>query len=196
MAAAAGDVATSVLDPRGVFKCPSFSGNRGDFEGWVFRFESYCGMLGWTRYVETVRTLREEVDEDEQVTGENQVAVSRQLYHLLVTCCGGPALSLIRLTPRGHGFEALRRLYWEYRPELEEDHASHLAAILTPTWWAEHRDTSFVHVLLKWDELIADYQMATGEEITDKMRTATVIAHAPAEIRTFVHSLARREADE
>ena len=40
-------VRADALDPRGAFKAPRFSGKREDFENWVFRFESYAGMLGW-----------------------------------------------------------------------------------------------------------------------------------------------------
>ena len=123
---------SELLDTRGAFKAPAFSGKREDFENWIFRFESYAGMLGWESAVAVVSTLAATLDEE--LLDEEQRVVSRALYHLLVTVCSGPALSLVKLTRRGQGFEALRRLYREYRTGLHEDHATMLAAILTPTW--------------------------------------------------------------
>ena len=99
---------TDILDPRGQFKSPLFNGKREDFENWIFRFESYTGMLGWERTITVVATRTDAVEEE--LLDDDQEAVSRALYHLLVTVVSGPALSLVKLTPRGHGFEALRRL--------------------------------------------------------------------------------------
>ena len=66
-----------------------------------------------------------------------------------------------------------------------------LAAILTPTWWNERNSQLFTEVLTQWDELIANYQMASGEKVTDGMKTATMLAHAPIGIRTFLQTCPR-----
>ena len=79
MAAAAGR--TDVLDPRGQFKAPLFSGRREDFENWIFRFESYTGMLGWDNAITLLSTRKDEIDED-LLDDDNQL-VSRALYHVL-----------------------------------------------------------------------------------------------------------------
>jgi hypothetical protein len=178
-----------VLDPRGAFKAPTFSGKRDEFESWAFQFESYVGLLGWSDWLVQVRELITEVDELEM--SEQTVAVSRQLYHLLVTVVKGPALSIVRLAPRGEGFEAMRRLYRDFRTGLEEDHAVMLASILTPVWWNTREDQLFTDILMQWDELIADYQMASKEHVTDGMKTATIIAHAPDKIKGFVQTCPR-----
>ena len=61
------------------------------------------------------------------------------LYHMLVTTIKGPALSLVKLTKRGEGLEAIRKIYHEYRPRIEEDFAEQLAQILKPEWWLHRR---------------------------------------------------------
>ena len=87
-----------ILDPRGAFKAPHLSGKREDFETWAFQFESNAGLLGWTSFLESVKELASEIDETHMA--DAAVAVSKQLYHLLVTIVKGPALSVVRLTPR------------------------------------------------------------------------------------------------
>ncbi len=141
------------VDPKGAFKAPTFSGKRDDFGAWVFQMESYAGLLGWEKYFTTISTLQAELDED--LIEEEQKEVSRTLYYLLVTTCRGPALSIVNLTTRGCGLESMRRLYRDYRTGLHEDHATMLAAILTPTWWGERSRQLFTDVLVRWDELIA-----------------------------------------
>ena len=46
-------------------------------------------------------------------------------------------MSVVKLTERGNGFEAMRRFYQEFRPKLNEEHGAMLQQILTPTWWRE-----------------------------------------------------------
>ena len=70
-----------------------FSGRREDFENWIFRFESYTGMLGWDKAITLLSTRKDEIDED-LLDDDNQL-VSRALYHLLVTVISGPAFSLV-----------------------------------------------------------------------------------------------------
>ena len=49
----------------------------------------------------------------------------------------------------------------------------------------------FTDVLVQWDELIATYEMASSEKVTDGMKTATILAHAPTGIKAFVQSCPR-----
>ena len=111
--------------------------------------------------------------------------VGRSLYHLLVSTTKGTALSIVRLTERGNGFEALRKLYLEFRPRLNEEHGSMLQLVLTPSWWKEREGKqSFAEVLIAWDELIARYEEATNEKVTGNMKTSTIMPHARRRSRT------------
>ncbi len=69
----------------------------------------------------------------------------------------------MKLTERGNGLEALRRLYLEFRPRVNEEHGSMLQMILTPTWWMERESkATFTETLIAWDELVARYEQATN----------------------------------
>ena len=63
MAARAGEAGPELVDHRGVGKVDKFSGKREDFEGWIFPFESYCALLGWSQWMETARDHLVEIGE-------------------------------------------------------------------------------------------------------------------------------------
>lgn len=121
-----------LVDHRRVSKVPTVSGRRHDFEEWVFPFESYCCLLGWDTLVAACRETGSAI-ETVSLSPETE-NIGRSLYHLLVSVTKGTALSIVKLTDRGNGFEALRRLYYEYRPRLNEEHGSLLQMAPTPTW--------------------------------------------------------------
>ena len=173
MAAASG----VLLDQRGLAKVGSFSGKREDFESWIFQFESYLGLLGRDARVEAARVHIGQIDR--LILGTDAEKTGRQLNHLLVTMTKGQALAIVKLTERGHGWEALRALYAEYRAGLGEDNATMLTTILTPAWWKDREDHLFTEVLTQWDILIAQYETASGERVTNNMNTSTIMCHAP-----------------
>ncbi len=86
-----------LLDHRGVSKIAKHW-TKDDFAQWIFPFEVDMGLLGWTTLAEA--------------GGDHEIGTS--LYNLLVTSVKGTALSIVKLVARGHGLEALRRLYKEY----------------------------------------------------------------------------------
>eukprot|EP00971_Amphidinium_carterae_P028420 559609-Amphidinium_carterae.1 len=61
---------------------------------------------------------------------------------------------------RGHGLEALRRLYNEYRPQAAVSKHKLLAAVIQPSWWNEagHKNRPFMDILLDWEDLVAQYE--------------------------------------
>ncbi|CAK0875518.1 unnamed protein product, partial [Prorocentrum cordatum] len=190
MAADNGAAGVQLLDSRGIGKVPTFSGKREDFEDWIFPFESYCGLLGWTAGLERSRGAEEPLTADD--LGEQGVLVGRSLYHLLASTTKGTAQSVVKLCPRGDGFEAMRRLYREYRPRLNEEHGQMLQQILTPTWWKDRDGRErFTEVLIAWGELISRHERATGEQVTQNMKTSTIMAHAPEEVKVMLRSAQR-----
>ena len=76
----------------------------------------------------------------------------------------GIASSLVFLVDRGNGWEAVKQLYKEFGPQLAEGDSATLQCVLTPEWWAveEAKNTTFTDVLIKWDQLIAKYEVQTG----------------------------------
>ena len=123
--------------------------------------------------------------------GDEAELVGRSMYHLLVSTVRGQALALVKPTERGHGLEAIRQLYKEYRSGLNEDHASMLTAILTPKWWKEREKQLFTEVLTQWDVLITQYELVSGEKVTSNMKTSTIISHGPEPVVRMLRSCSR-----
>ena len=96
------------LDMRMASHAPRFSGDRASFEGWSFAFESFTEIAGWGELI--ARAVASDVVVDNDVLTDEQAAISRQLFHVLAGATAGHAQTLLRLVPRGHGFEALRQL--------------------------------------------------------------------------------------
>ena len=83
------------LDQRGIGKCKNFSGRREDFEKWVFPFESYCALMGWETLMIAACDETTEIDND--LLNDDAKAISRSLYHLLVSLCEGMAMNIVKL---------------------------------------------------------------------------------------------------
>ena len=181
--------ARQLLDTRGDVKLSEFSGNRDRFEQWAFNFESYAHLLGWGTYVDAA--IREDRPIPPERLDEAATRINGDIYFLLATKVKGPACSVVKLVERGNGLEAVRCLYREYRTGLAEDHAALLAMVLTPTWWKDRENESFTDVLLAWDEVTANYELASGQQVTDAMRVATVLAHAPQSVKDVLHTASR-----
>ena len=143
---------TSALpqDPTRGIRPPNYDGRREAFESWAFQFEAYGGLLGWTTLLEAA-VQRQDTPVVLAEQAEETIKISAAIYHILAQCVRGPALSILKLTPRGQGLEAVRRLYREYRPQIEEDFAEVLATILKPTWWHERRAQPFTVLFTRWD---------------------------------------------
>jgi hypothetical protein len=176
-----------LIDQRGIAKVPTFSGRRDQFEEWIFPFESYCGLLGWETYLDSAKAMTTEIELLSLSTEAE--GVGRSLYQLLVSTTKGTALSIVRPTQRGNGLEAFRKLMSEYRPHLNEEHGVMLQMILTPAWWPERlAKQNFTEVLIAWDEMIARYEQASGEKVSNNMKTSTVMAHAPDAVKTLLRA--------
>ena len=97
-------------DPTRGIRPPGFDGKRESFEAWAFQFEAYGGLVGWTAILEAAVEKR-----DKPLNlGEQSEEVKKQsaaIYHILAQSMRGPALSIMKLTPRGQGLEAVRRMY-------------------------------------------------------------------------------------
>jgi hypothetical protein len=189
MAGAGSGGGRQLLDTRNDAKLDNFPGKREGFENWAFMFESYAHLMGWGILVDAAIVEQQPIT-DVGLSADAR-AINHDLYFLLASKVRGPAAAVVKLVDRGNGLEATRRLYKEYRTGLAEDHASLLSQILTPTWWRERSAESFTDVLLAWDELTSRYELASGERVTDAMRVATVLAHAPGEVKTLLHTASR-----
>ena len=134
-----------------------------EFESWAFVFESVAAESGWTDMVVEAVARREPIHQSE--LGPAVAIVGTNLYAFLANRCRGNAQTIVKLVARGHGFEALRQIYSEFRPHGMEPNAVMLATIVQPFWWKKppHDRRAFLEVLRDWDSLIAQYELSSKE---------------------------------
>eukprot|EP00971_Amphidinium_carterae_P177772 3526078-Amphidinium_carterae.2 len=169
-----------------------FSGNDSDFEAWSFVFESLMIELGWG-------DLWEETQQREEALvlgsfSETARCVSENLYLILSQRVKGKAQVIVKMTERGNGFEALKKLYKEYRPRAAVSKHNLLQAVIQPSWWQDnaHSRRPFMDVLLDWEDLIGQYERDTGERISSAIKCATVLGYAPTKVKTVLSAAPHR----
>ena len=88
----------------------------------------------------------------------------------------------------GNGFEALRQIYADYRPQGGASEHSLLTTIVQPRWWTsdDHAKRSFVEVLHDWDHLITQYELASQEKVSERLKCATILGYAPTSIKKML----------
>ena len=106
----------------------------------------------------------------------------KALYMGLAMVCKNEALDVVKTVTHKRGFESWRKLSKEY-------------GATTGTTWHEYTHLleydfgttdGFKKRLLKWENQIVDFQKATGEVFSDRLKCATVLSSSPAPIRTYV----------
>eukprot|EP00971_Amphidinium_carterae_P190885 3787957-Amphidinium_carterae.1 len=178
----------SLLSLKDIRFAEKFSGKDGDFESWAFVTEAMMQELGWTSWWEEYASLGRHVPLTQ--LGEGPKAVSENMYLMLTQRVEGKAQTLVKLCETGHGLEAMRRIYDEYRPSVATSRHGLLVTILQPSWWGDqaHSQRPFLEVLLDWESLVAQYERDSGESISGAIRCATVMTHAPATVKNVLNS--------
>ncbi len=103
--------------------------------------------------------------------------VANSLYHFLVQTVDGRALQLIHLVQRGNGLEAWRVLCREYQPAASGRFAIMLRNILNPKSWQSSVD--FRESLISWDNLVLEFEQQSTEKISETLKIAIILEHAP-----------------
>ena len=69
-----------------------------------------------------------------------------------------------------------------------EYNAALLQAVSMPSWWAGKPDHELTDTLARWDGLIDRHEQASGEQVSDSLRIATVLGNAPARLRELLRT--------
>ena len=104
------------------------------------------------------------------------------LYMTLAMVCKNEALDVVKAVTHKRGFESGRKLC--------KEHGSTTGTSL-------HENTNlleydfgttdgFKKKVLKWENQIVDFQKATGEVFSDRLKCAIVLSRSPGPIRTYL----------
>ena len=103
------EMATRMVDLRGLGRPPTFGGKESEWQEFRFKLESLGSLLGLGQAMQ--------VRDGSLLPAEDRVK-SHFLYNLLVQICEGRALLLIRNVRNADGCCAWQRLVTEYDPDV------------------------------------------------------------------------------
>ena len=173
-----------VLDLRGCVKPPAFSSKDKDWHDFRWRFGVMCTTLGIRQMLSEVEKCTEQEYQSRTLTERARV-FSRILYGILVSACPtGQAAALVRLAPEGDGFAVWRSLIREFEPQQATRHISMLSSIMAPRW----RHGYFLEDLLRWEQEVREYEIASTSIVPDSMRMAIVMRNAPPDVRAWMRT--------
>ena len=154
---------------------------------WVFR--NWFGFLydAAEEWLDEAAVSVVEVGEAVQTRRETDKA----RHMSLAMVCKNDALDVVKRVTEKRGFECWRRLckygsatgtsLHEYSNLLEYDFGT---------------TDGFKKKLLKWENQIAEFQKATGESFSDRLKCATVLSRSPGPIKTYLRVLNRGNYNE
>ncbi|CAK0838226.1 unnamed protein product [Prorocentrum cordatum] len=162
----------------------TFGGVRDEFESYFFTMEAEVTEMGWRHLYDAAVTHVGPIS-FESITNEETRELSRNLGTFLAMKMRGKAQTMTKLAGAGNGFEALRQIYADYRPQGGTSEHSLLTTTVQPKWWTndDHSRRSFAEVLHDWDRLVTQCELASQEKISDIMKCATILGYAPLQIR-------------
>ena len=113
----------------------------------------------------------------------------KALHMSLAMMCKNEALDLVNTVTYKRGFESWRKLSKEYGATTGtslHEYTNLLEYDFVTT-------DGFKKRLLKWENQIVDFQKATSEVFSDRLKCAIVLSRSPASIRTYLRVQNRRD---
>ncbi|CAK0831771.1 unnamed protein product, partial [Prorocentrum cordatum] len=165
----------------------TFGGAQDGFESYFFTMEAEVTEMGWRHLYDAAVTHVGPIS-SESITNEETRELSRNL---------GTFLAMTKLAGAGNGFEALRRIYADYRPQGGTFEHSLLTTTVQPKWWSSDDQSrrSFAYVLHDWGHLVTQHELASQEKILDIMTCATILGYAPLQIREALDGASQEVRD-
>ena len=157
-----------------------WDGNDKGFDEFVFKFATWLGSLPGD--AEELLTLSQ--DRVTTITmatlTERQRVVAKAVSLALKTMTGGKALNIVKQVERGNGFEAWRRLWSEYRPNIAGRKVNLLERVM------EDKPASgedFSSWYFSWTEKIRETEEARKKPIDADIKCAVAMRRVPRELR-------------
>ena len=106
----------------------------------------------------------------------------KALYMSLAMVCKNKALDVVKTVTHKRGFESWRKLSKEFGATT----GTSLHEYTNLLEYDFGTTDGFKKRLLKWENQIVDFQKATGEVFSDRLKCAIVLSRSPAPIRTYL----------
>ena len=164
------------VNPNLFGKLPDFSGDRREWRHFEWVFRNWFGFL--------YDTADEWFDQAANAFGEavpDRRETDKALYMSLVMVCKNEALDVVKTVTHKRGFESWRKLSEEYGATIGTSSHEHTNLLEYDFGTTD----GFKKRLLKWENRIVDFQKATGEVFSDRLKCAIVLSRSPPPITTY-----------
>ena len=172
------ELASRLVDLRGIAQPPTFSGMPEDWGEFRFRFEAVAGLLNLDTMLQRIAAQQQNA-----FLTPSERAQSKLTYNMLVQLVHGKALALLRLVRRHDGVAAWQALLKEYEPAQPARFCATLTQLLRPEW---DESKPFMEQLWEWERRVADYEVETGMPMPDTYKCSVVARSSPPGIRAFL----------
>ena len=187
-------LSSGLVDLKGLVRPPAYDGTDAKWREFKFRFETMVMLTGQKQMLELAEA-NTAIDFELQTLAPIHLPPAQLLYGLLVQCCAGKALGVVKTVRDANGVLAWRRLLDEYEPAVSSRRLALMTAILQPAWKSTWTTSQFVEVLLRWERQIADYDIIGHGVITNDMKIGVILRHAPLVVRTWLLNLSPEHLD-
>ena len=182
-------MSSSIIDLKTLGKPLTFDGSTEKWASWSFKFEAWCGLLpdvGTSTVIELMdRAVAATSDGDVMINamGAESATIAQNLYYILVQVMGGRGLMIVKKAERGNGLLIWRRLKQEYEDGTGHRAVAMLMGIMTPNWPKDLTARGFSEKVDEWEADLDRYERQTTEMISDAIKVAVVLKHAPHEVQ-------------
>ena len=185
---------SGLVDLKGLVRPPAYDGTDTKWREFKFRFETMVMLMGQKQMLELAEATTA-IDFELQTLNPMHLPPAQLLYGLLVQCCAGKALSVVKTVRDANGMLAWRRLLDMYEPAVSSRRLAVMTAILQPAWESTWTPSQFVEALLRWERQIDDYNIIGHGMITDDMEIGVILRHSPSLVRTWLLNLPPEHLD-
>ena len=158
-------VRAGVVDTRVIGKPDQFDGNPMKYAGWSFTLRSYLGAVDQRYQQELTTTETSSTPRLNATLGSDEIALSTQMYYILVMPTAGAALDKCHNAGVNEGFEAWRQFVMEWEPKLPTRYVGLLMNVL------EYRFRDDIPTkLASFERTVHDYEDQSTKTVDDDIK--------------------------
>ena len=166
---------------------PMFSGRKVGWPVWSARSGACAELAGWTAVLE----VAEAQTAPSTMVGASPDAIrlGKIICAVLLTKTEGKAFSIVHLTARGAGAEGWRLLHTEYAGSSGARLGNMVRDVVCPRehWSADvNAGKDILTSLIEWEIKAAAYEVASGDKISEAVRVAMIMDHAPDAVKSML----------
>ena len=163
---------------------PLFSGRNDDWPVWSARSHACAELAGWTAVLEVAEA--QTAPFSTAGASPDAIRLGKITCAVVLTKTDGKAFSIVHLTSRGAEAEAWRRLHTEFAGSSGARLGNMVRDVVCPRehWLADvNAGKDFLTSLIEWEIKVAACDVASGHKISEGVRVATIMCHAPDAVK-------------